>query len=449
VIPAVEVVLAHGIGQVKDLPVPGWLFYYGAALVLVLSFVALGVLWTTPKLETSPERPLPEALQEAVLSRLVRALLGAASVALVVLVVAAGLVGKDSPVLNLAPTFVYVVFWLGIPFLTVLLGDVWRVLSPWRAIADAVAWVGNRLGAEWRAPLEYPDRLGRWPAAVLLFSFAALELAYTDPSSPRKVAIAACVYSWLTWTGAAAFGRDAWFSNGDGFSAYFGLFALMAPFRVRRGQGQREVVARPPVAGLSRLDARPGTIALVSVALGSVAFDGLSRTRWWQDHVHLKSDATVFALDLLGLGAAALFVAVTYLIAVAGARALGGARGALRTEFVGSLVPIAFAYLVAHYFSLFVLEGQNAIVLLSDPFGSGWDLLGTRDFVPDRTIDPRTIWYVQVGALVVGHVLGLVVAHDRALSLYRSARSAVRTQYAMLALMVLYTVGGMWILSRP
>jgi hypothetical protein len=449
VIPAVEVVLAHGIGQVKDLPVPGWLFYYGAAMVLVLSFVALGVLWNSPKLESAPERPLPERLQRVLLSRVVRVVLGLTSVVLFVLVVAAGLVGKDSPVLNLAPTFVYVVFWLGVPLLSVLFGDVWRVLNPWRAVADAVAWAADRLGVGWRASLEYPERLGRWPAAALLFLFAALELAYTDPSSPRKVAIAACFYSWLTWTGAAAFGRESWFSNGDGFSAYFGLLALMAPFGVRQEEGGREVVVRPPFAGLARIDVRPGTIALVSVALGSVAFDGLSRTRWWQDQVHLKSDPTVFVLGLLGLTAAALFVAVTYLVAVAGARALGGARGALRAGFLGSLVPIAFAYLVAHYFSLFVLEGQSAVVLLSDPFGSGWDLFGTRDFVPDRTIDPRTIWYVQVGALVVGHVLGLVVAHDRALSLYRSARSAVRTQYAMLALMVLYTVGGMWILSRP
>jgi hypothetical protein len=407
------------------------------------------VLWTSPKLENARERPLPDGLQRVLLSRVLRVALGGASVALFVLVVAAGLVGKDSPLLNLAPTFVYVVFWLGVPLLSVLLGDVWRVLNPWRAVADAAAWAGDRLGAGWRAPLEYPQRLGRWPAAALLFSFAALELAYTDPSSPRKVAIAACVYSWLTWTGAAAFGRSAWFSNGDGFSAYFGLLALMAPFRVRRNEGRREIVARPPLAGLTRLDARPGTIALVSVALGSVAFDGLSRTRWWQDRIYLKSDPEVFALAVLGLAAAALFVAVTYLVAVAGARALGGVHEGLRAGFLGSLVPIAFAYLVAHYFSLFVLEGQNAIVLFSDPFDSGWDLFGTRDFQPDRAIDPRTIWYVQVGALVVGHVLGLVVAHDRALSLSRSTRSAVRTQYAMLALMVLYTVGGMWILSRP
>ncbi|HET7856606.1 MAG TPA: hypothetical protein VFL41_09130, partial [Gaiellaceae bacterium] len=357
-IPAVEVVLAHGIGQVKDLPVPGWLFYYGAALVLVLSFVALGVLWTRPKLEDPPEWPLPEGLQRVLFSRVLRVVLGALSVGLFVGVVAAGLVGKDSPVLNIAPAFVYVLFWLGVPLLTVLFGDVWRVLNPWRAVADAVAWLSVRLGADWRAPLDYPERLGRWPSAVLLFSFVALELAYTEPSSPRTVAVAACVYSWLTWTGAAAFGREAWFTNGDGFTAYFGLLARLAPFGVRARDGGREIVARPPLAGLARLDGRPGTIALVSVVLGSVAFDGFSRTRWWQDHVHDKSDTAVFVLALLGLAAAAVFVAVTYLIAIAGARALGGVRDGLETAFLGSLVPIAFAYLVAHYFSLFVLEGQ-------------------------------------------------------------------------------------------
>jgi hypothetical protein len=135
---------------------------------------------------------------------------------------------------------------------------------------------------------------------------------------------------------------------------------------------------------------------------------------------------------------------------VAVAARLAGTRRDLRDAFVGSLVPIAFAYLVAHYFSLFVLQGQYLYSQVSDPLGRGWDLFGTKDFVPDLTIlTPEVTWYVQVGALVVGHVLGLVLAHDRALMLFPSIRSALRAQYAMLGLMVLYTVGGMWILSRP
>jgi hypothetical protein len=438
--------LAHGIGSVQDLPVPAWLFYYGAALVLVASFVALGVLWKDPRLERAGEHPLPGGLQRVLLSSLLRVVLGACSVALLVLVVSAGLVGDDSPTLNLAPTFVYVVFWLGVPLLSVVLGDVWRILSPWRAVADAVAYLSDRMGGAWGPPFSYPERLGVWPAAGLLIAFVALELAYKPPDDPRAVAVAALVYSWITWSGAAAFGRRAWFENGDGFSAYFGLFARMAPFGVRRG----EVVLRAPFSALAKGGEKAGTIALVAVVLGSVAFDGLSRTNWWEDRTHTAAKATVVSINLLGLLGCIFVAASTYLAAVAVARRLAGAQTDLRTTFLGSLVPIGFAYLVAHYFSLFVLQGQYILPLASDPFHAGWDLFGTEDYVPDLTIfEPATIWYVQVGALVVGHVLGLVIAHDRALSLFSSVRSALRAQYAMLGLMVLYTVGGMWILSRP
>jgi hypothetical protein len=446
---ALGAVLAHGIGSVQDLPVPAWLFYYGAALVLVASFIALGVLWTKPRLENARERPLPTAAQRVVLSPALRFVVGTLSFALLVLVLAAGLGGEDSQYLNLAPIFVYVVFWLGLPLLSVLLGDVWRVLNPWRAAADACAFLARRGRFSWQPPLHYPQWLGFWPAAALLFCFVALELAYPDRTSPRNVAIAACVYSWITWTMAAAFGRRAWFENGEAFSAYFGLLSRLAPLGVRHREGARELVLRPPLTGLTKRDPRPGTIALVAVVLGSVAFDGLSRTNLWEDLIHQRREALTFAVNVAGLAAAVAFVAATYLAAVTAARAATRRQG-LAAEFLSSLVPIALAYLVAHYFSLFVREGQYAIQLASDPFGFGWDLLGTKDFRPNLTIiSPRATWYVQVGALVVGHVLGLMLAHDRAVGLFASLRTALRAQYAMLTLMVLYTVGGMWILSRP
>lgn len=112
-------------------------------------------------------------------------------------------------------------------------------------------------------------------------------------------------------------------------------------------------------------------------------------------------------------------------------------------------MPIAFVYVVAHYFSLLVIQGQFAIPLLSDPLGRGWNLFGTADVVPDLTVlSPNTIWYVQAGSLVAGHVAGLALAHDRAVTIFADRRDALRSQYAMLALMVVYTVGGLWILSR-
>jgi hypothetical protein len=187
-----------------------------------------------------------------------------------------------------------------------------------------------------------------------------------------------------------------------------------------------------------------------------VSFDGLSRTRFWVDlrYEAITSsvqfgNALAMLLNLAGLVAAVVFVAAAYRLAIGAAARAARPADALAGAFVWSLVPIALAYAVAHYFSLFVLQGQYAIPLVSDPFGRGWDLFGSANHRANLApLTPNTIWYVQVAALVAGHVVGLVVAHDRALVVFRSARVALRTQYAMLALMILYTVGGMWLLSQ-
>jgi hypothetical protein len=453
--------LAHGISGFRDLPVPLWLFFYGAALALVLSFVALGALWRRPLLEERRSgRPLPAALSRVVLGPELRVLLGAFSVGLLGLVFAAALVGEDSVAVNLAPTFIYVDFWLGLVPLVVLLGNVWSVLSPWRAVSDAVAWLGRLRGRPWTSPATYPERLGRWPAAVLLFAFAALELAYPNAASPRTLAIAIALYSWITWLGTLTFGRAAWTANGEAFAVYFGLLARLSPFTVDERGGRRQVVIRLPLTGLAGREEPPGTVAFLAVMLGSVAFDGFSRTRWWQerlfsidsdlalDHPGL-ADLAITGFNLVGLLAAVAVVGLLFLVAVGASRRFSGVRRSLAEDFVTSLVPIALAYVVAHYFSLLVLQGQATWRLISNPFGFGWDLFGTADFQERlNLLSPNTVWYVQVAALVGGHVLGLVLAHDRAVALFRSRGTAVRTQYAMLALMVAYTVGGLWLLSR-
>ena len=452
---------AHGIGSVQDLPVPLWLFYYGAGIILVVSFAALGILWRRPTLERLRRgRPLPDALQTFLGSPVLHAVVGAVSVALLVLVTAAAFVGDAEPAVNIAPTFVYVVFWLGLVPLSVLFGNVWSGLNPWAAAAAGVAGLWGRAGPPWESPFRYPERLGRWPAAVLLAAFAALELAYVDPANPRALGLAIVLYSWITWLGMAAFGRRIWLANGEAFSVYFGLLARMAPFGSREeDDGRRTYVVRAPLAGLAVDERRPAMLAFVAIMLGSVAFDGLSRTSWWLDRRvsietdigpgSFSADLAVTGYNLLGLVAAIAAVALAYVLAVGLAQLLARRREPLTATFLGSLVPIAAAYAVAHYFSLFVIQGQFAIPLASDPFGSGWNLLGTADFRPNLTVlSPNTVWYVQVAALVVGHVLGLVLAHDRAVGVFRSAGTALRAQYSLLALMVLYTVGGLWLLSN-
>jgi hypothetical protein len=451
------VLLAHGIGGIKDLPVPTWLFGWGAALVLVVSFIALGVLWRRPLLEREDwGRPLPEWLQAVLLSRALRIALGTISFVLLVLVTVGALVGDTSPSRNITPTFVYVVFWLGLVPVVICLGDVWPVLNPWKAAADALSWVLDRIGLQTGSGAEYPARLGRWPAAFFLFLYTVLELAYWNPAAPRSLGLAIVIYSAVTWMGAAVFGRAAWFPNGEAFTAYFGFLARMAPFAVREHQGRKEVVSRPPLVGLAFRHARAGSIAFVAVMLGSVAFDGFSRTVWWQDRRASLAAVSVdhFALtgtllNVAGLVLAIAAVALAYLGAVQLSCRRSGAEKHHADLYLGSLIPIAAAYAVSHYFSLLLVQGQFAITLASDPLGHGWDLFGTADFQPNiAPLSPNTIWYVQVAALVGGHVLGLALAHDRALTVAGTPERAVRAQLPLLALMVLYTVSGLWLLSQ-
>jgi len=450
------VLLAHGIGGVRDLPVPDWLFFYGAGAVLVVSFAALAALWREPLLERGRRgRPLPAALQRLWGSPFLRVALSASSLALLVLVFLASLLGERSAQENLAPTFVWVVFWLGLVPLAVLLGDVWSVLNPWRAGADAVTWAWRALGRQYQPPFSYPERLGRYPATVLLLSFATLELAYSQPSDPRALALAIFLYSAITWAGMALFGRRAWLDNGEAFTSYFGILALLSPLAANEGR----LVVRWPLVGLATPARRPGTTAFLAVMLGSVLFDGFSRTTFWQDRFYRVqvelierpslAELAGILLNLLGLLLAVAVVGLAFVAAVRAASLLGGGEGMLEGAFVHSLVPIALVYAIAHYFSLFVLQGQAAIRLASDPFGRGWDLFGSASFTPDLgLLTPNTIWYVQVGALVAGHVAGLAVAHDRAVSLFRSPRLAAASQYPMLVLMVAYTVAGLWVLSQ-
>jgi len=449
--------LAHGIGGVRDLPVPESFFFTTAAIVLVISFILLGALWRRPLLEAHADgRLLPHALSAVVLSPALRSVLQVTSVGILGLTLATALFGTTIELLNFAPTFVYVIFWLGLPLLSVTFGNVWSVLSPWRAIADATVWVLERGGREARPVLEWSGRWGRYPAAGALFAFVALELAHPRPAYPRTLAIAIALYTYWALAGMAVYGRDPWTRCGEGFAVAFGLLARIAPFAARDGR----VVVRWPFAGLGGAEHATGTLVFVAVMLGSTSFDGFARTSTWQNLVgNVRADLAGSSLRLVDLATTLVnvtglvtFVAavvVTYLAAVGAARALVRVERSLVPEFVLPLVPIAAAYLVAHYFSLFVIQGQFIVTLISDPFGRGWDLLGTADFAPNLAIvSPETVWYAQVAALVVGHVAGLAIAHDRAVALFDDRRAALRSQYPMLALMLLYTVGGLWLLSR-
>jgi hypothetical protein len=450
--------IAHGLVARSDLPIPEWLFGWAAAMVLVVSFVALAVLWPEPRLERERWRPLPGSLGRVLGSRPVELLCGAIGVLLLGVVVYAGLRGTQSPTANFAPTFIYVVFWLGLVPASVLLGDVFRAFNPWRAIGRAVGWLaGKAARAELPAPLSYPDRLGHWPAAAGVFCFAVMELVASNGDQPESLAIATLIYSALTFVAMALYGVETWSSRGEAFSVYFNLFSRLSPVETR----DRVVGLRRPLSGLAALKPGSGTVPLLAVMIGSVTFDGAAEApiwtgiapdiaSFWQD-VGLSPQRALELTFLIGLIGAIVLIFCFYWLGTVGAKSVGGGftTRRLARAFVHSLVPIALAYVAAHYFTLLLFQGQGISFLASDPLGDGSDLFGTANSQIDYTlIGANATWYWQVAFVVGGHVVALTLAHDRALALYDQAKLAVRSQYWMLAVMVGFTSIALWLLSQ-
>jgi hypothetical protein len=455
--------IAHAllIGR-RDLPIPEWLFAWAAAVVLVASFFALSMLWTKSRLEADNWRPVRERISALVVNRATEVMAGLIGVALLAVVLWAGAAGTELPGLNFAPTFVFITFWLGAVLLSVLFGDVFRAFNPWRTIGRAYGWGLQRLsGGPWRPPLRYPERLGRWPAAAGLLAFAWLELIYgaSNPAGlqPQDVAIAAAAYTGYALAGMALFGTEVWLERGETFSVYLGMFSRLAPLEVRRGRlGLRRALADATHWATQRASAW-----VVVAAIGITAFDGAQ-----EGLLSGTITSTTNALGDVGLGSTLAFrvtetlfllvsvggIGAIFWTGVAGMTSVRGspAIGELGRLFAHTLIPIALAYLVAHYFSYFVFGEQAQFTyLLSDPLGNGSDYFGTATGSIDYTaLGAASIWYVQVGALVCGHVTGLAMAHDRAIAIYGDPRQASRSQRWMLVVMVSFTCLGLFLLSQ-
>ncbi|MGH7392549.1 MAG: hypothetical protein ACREM3_24290 [Candidatus Rokuibacteriota bacterium] len=485
---------AHGFGQRYDLPVPLWLWVAGAAAAVLLSFVVIGLFVRgSPGARGYPRvNLLRSTLGRFLADRRLRLAAQAVSVGLLVLVVAAGLSGDQNPTRNLAPIWVWVIWWVGFAYVSALAGNLWAVVNPWAAAFGWAEALVRRLGGdELTFGWPYPRGLGMWPAIVLFAAFAWAELVYGGRAIPAQLALMVTVYSLITWTGMALVGRDVWLRHGDPFAAAFGLLARFSPTEIRvtdpaacRGCGTacrpgrdgcldcgecferaapagREWNLRPYGAGLVHTDdVSPSMVVFVLLLLSTVAFDGFTATPAWA-----ALDSALYAalaplggarLTVIGtlglLGFALAFTAVYALFAAAMARAGEGAlsTGEVARVFVLSLVPIAIAYHLAHYFTYLLIQGQLVIRLASDPFGFGWNLFGTARYRPDiGIVGARFAWYSAVIAIVLGHIIAVWIAHVIALRRYPDRRTAIRSQVPMLVLMVGYTIVSLWIIAQP
>jgi hypothetical protein len=449
--------LAHALAQRYDLPLPLGYFLVASGAVVAMTFVILALFW---RHSDEPIEARDYTILLGTVPDLVVASLQLLAVLALTLLVVAGLFGNPGTFKNITPVAVWVIWWVGFGFLTAFIGNIWPLINPWSAAFS----FAERLARPWANGLSFrarcPRWLGVWPSCMLFLLFAWLELVAPGRDVPRNIAIAILTYSVFTWTGFVIFGRDTWLKNSEVFTVAFGLFGRFAPLDFTN-DGRWRVSLRPFATGLlTRTPLEPSMTAFTLLMLGTVTVDGFMETPLWAAIVEwifvgrgsVDSNPWMFmAVQTTLLIAGPLLLAGLYLVVIAlMARISRSNLANLSGLFVLSLIPIAIAYHLSHYFSMFAIAGQFIIPLASDPFGYGWDLFGTMLYRIDiGVIDAKSIWYLSVVAIVTGHIVAVWVGHVTASAVFGDTRAAGHSQYPMLVLMVSYTMLSLWILAQP
>ena len=431
----------HGIASRRDLPLPFSFVVIGAALALLISFAILIYAWRQPRFERVGGRPMP-GLTAVVDHPIVRLIARALVLATYLWAGMAMMAGQDlltNPIFG----FVYVWMWVGLVPISLLLGQFWRATNPLRTIHRGLCALA-RVNPE-QGLITLPSRVGVWPAAVGLFGFGWLELVQPDRTTLAVLRLWALAWLVILVLGAIVFGQR-WIGAADPFEAYASTLAQMSIWR-RVGDQLRLV---NPLAGLNAWRAPPGATAVVAALLGSTAFDSFTNTSWWIGTVQSSTVPTA-VWGTSGLLIMIIIVFVSFSLAAAWMGRYGNRPAAEYPRLmVGSLLPIVLGYVVAHYATLLIVEGQRTAINFSDPLGRGWNVFGSAEMGVNSAIfnHPTAIAMVQLCAIVGGHVFGIVCAHEKAVALLPPDR-AVRGQWPLLLVMIGYTCAGLLLLFSP
>lgn len=438
-------------GHVLLLPTDYYIFGGAVAVALTFAVLALGSLTLLERFSTLRIRliALPQGLRFA-------GSLG--SFIFLAALIVVGFAGSRDPLSNPLPLMVWTVFWVGLALLQGSLGDLWRWINPWYAPWRALAWLipGAR-------EAKMPQWLGYWPAFIQFFAFAWFELVYPAPDDPARLAIAVAGYFTINLGAALLFGFEGWMKRGECLSAFLRLIAQLAIIEGRDGEGRRHIALCLPGAKLIRATALPvsGTLFLL-LALSTVSFDGLMRTFFWLGQfginpLEFPGRSAVMGISTFGIVAMFVLLSAAFVAAVWIGDLLTNAPRGWRIaagHLVWSIIPISLAYHFSHYLVVLVINGQYALAALSDPLMNGADLIGTAGMHVQAGLlmgaeAAWLVWNLQSAAIIGGHVLAVLVAHVIAARLYGNARDAALSQLPLAALMVGYTVFGLWLLASP
>jgi hypothetical protein len=420
-------VAAHGLNPTYTSRLPLAVYLAGAAATVALSFIF--VLVRDVRAER-PDTSAPGHLPPAPL-RLILRIVGLVGW---LWIVVQGVVGGTSDA-EVATLFLWIYGWVGIAAISALVGPIWHWLDPFSTLHDIGAWVVRRLGLQPWEVADYPTRLGRWPAVIGFAIVVWLELVLE--AGPQVLFIVLVGYTALTLAMMAQYGRDTWRSNAEIFTVWFRLLGRLAPYALVGETGR--VRRRSFASGLLEPGWKLADVVLIALAVGSILFDGLSQTEIWFGAFGLPPlpVQSLLLVAFLGLVVIAA-LAVTRFVGIA-------ATGA-------GLLPIAVGYLIAHYLTYLLIDGQRILIAISDPLQRGWDVFGTAFTEPSGAwLAPGLVWTVQLASVVGGHMLGAWAGHVvAALEAPRelAGRPLTLRQVPLAVVMVALTTLTLWSLGQ-
>ena len=435
-----EPAFAHAFGKLYNLPIPFWMYLYGGAAALIVSFLIIGFfLSKTNKNFSYPSRKVSTFLTN---DRLINNL-KISSFFLFLLTTVSGLFGTNDSYNNFNMTFFWIIFFLGLTYLTAIVGDVYTLLNPWKILVE---WYEKLSRTKAQGFVRYPQKLGYFPAMFFYFLFIWFELI--GQTTPAILSSILMQYTIINMAGVYILGKEPWFRYCEFFSVFFRLIAKMAPW--------------PPFVGLLKEKAEHLSLLMfILFMLSSTAFDGFRETTLWvriywsyiDDIIRpILGDGSYVVFQTIGLFLSPIVFLAMYLVFITLAKIFTKSKlsvGQLALEFAFSLVPIAFVYNIAHYYTILITQGPDIIRLASDPFGFGWNLFNTANYFSFFLPDANFVWHSQVALILGGHIIGVYLAHCIAVVIFPSHKKALLSQFPMLILMIIYTIIGLWILSQP
>lgn len=424
---------AHGIGQIYALPVPLRYYLLGAGVAVAFSFFIIALFLNKRTADGQTDKTLLVPWTAPILS-----IFRGVAVFLLLLAIAAGIIGSQSAIQNFTPVFFWIYFVLGFGILSLFIGNIWEKINPWKTITN------------WADFESRPKRISGIVGVILLLGLFWLELVSGQSFVPRTLGMVLTLYTLVNLV--MSYLYENWYQDGELFSVLFSFIGKLSHLRI--GDDNRSLVIVNEGKKLNGTPAPWWILGTAGVLLAGASFDSLKETvMWFQWLRALGFSSSSMLGPTIGIILAPLPFLLLYLLAAWVMKQLVGKEYRtleLAQRFVWSLIPIAFGYTLAHNFSLTIVTAPQMLALISDPFGFGWNLFGTTSFSQTNLLlGAKTVWFIEIGFIILAHVVGVLYAHMLALNIFKDPKAAMKSQYPMVVLMIGFTVMTLWLLSQP